>query len=141
MSQATSGIIKSFMPIFYISKLFGCNLYSLPRALNSTNVNIPLTAIDILICLIQVFIQLFVIFPLIKKWESYDSVFNNEFATEIGSSGLVVIIFIGQFLSYLTIFTNLLFMYMDMSNSATIRGILLSLIHFDEKVGQQYFLI
>lgn len=133
MAQATW--VESFMPIFYTSKLFGCNLYSLPRPLNSTNVHVPLRAIDTVLCLFQVVIHLFVIFPLSKKWNSYDSVFNNEFATKIGSSGLVIIVFIGQFVTYVTIFTNLLIVCMDMRNSATIRGIFLSLIHFDEKVG------
>lgn len=135
MANTTPGIIKSFLPIFYISKLFGCNLYALPAALNSKNVNASLRATDILICLIQFVLHIFVIYPLLNKWDRYDEVFNEEFANKIRSSGLVVIVFIGRCLNYATILTNLLYTIMDMRNSVNIRRILLYLINFDKQVS------
>lgn len=135
MSTATPDIIKSFLPIFYISKLFGCSLYSLPRPLNATNTNTPLTAIDVLLCVIQFALYFFMIIPLSKKWDSYDSIFNNEYATQIGSSGLVIIVFIGKSLHYIVTVTNLFVIIMDMRNSAGIRRVMLSLIEFDKQVS------
>lgn len=135
MSTAIADIIRSFLPIFFVSKIFGCNLYSLPRPLNATNVNTPLTAVDILVCACQFALYLFVIIPLSKKWDSYDAVFNNEFATEIGSSGLVVIVFLGHSLTYVICVTNLFIIIMDMRNSANIRRLLVSLSDFDKQVN------
>lgn len=135
MSTAIADIIRSFLPIFYVSKIFGCNLYSLPRPLNASNIKAPLTAVDVLVCVIQFALYLLVFIPFSKKWDSYDSVFNNEFAVETGSSGLVVIVYIGQRLTYVFSYTNLFIIVMDMKNSAYIRGLFLSLINFDKQVS------
>lgn len=135
----TKAIINSFLPIFYVSKLFGCNLYPLPCPLDATNLNAPITAIDVLCCVLQFSFYMFIVFPLTPKWNSYDSMFNNEFASKTGSPGLVVIIFIGQSIGNGIIFTNCLIMIMDMRNSATIRKILYSFIKFDEKVSNLNF--
>lgn len=135
MSTATPDIIQTFLPIFYVSKVFGCSLYSLPWSLNEQNISTSLTAIDVLLCAIQFGFYFFIIVPLSKKWDNYDSMFNNKYATEIGSSGLVMIVFIGQILGYLQNFTNLLIIFMDMRNSRNIRRIFLSLIKFDKQVS------
>lgn len=139
MPAAIPDIIKSFLPIFYISKFFGCSLYSLPRPLDATNVNASLTAVDILFCMVHFGIYIFIIFPLSERWERYDAVFTNEFANKIGSSGLVVIVFIGQSLNYIASLTNLFIIIMDMRNSAHIRRIILSLINFDKQVSDFFF--
>lgn len=135
MSHTARGTLNSFLPIFYVSKFFGSNLYPLPKTISSTNVNVSLRAIDFLFCLIQFGLHLFVIFPLYDKWQSYDSIFNNEFATEIGSSGLAIIIFIGQGIHYATILTHLFITIMGMKSSTIIRKILLTLDNFDKQVS------
>lgn len=134
MSHTTPEIIKSFLPLFYVSKCFGCNLFSLPSPLTATNINTSLTAIDILLCLIQFAFYVFIVHPLSLKWNNYDAVFNNDFAAKSGSSGLVVIVFIGNILTYVLSFTNLFITIMDMRNSANTRRILLLFIEFDEQV-------
>lgn len=141
MSHTNPDIIKSFLPIFYISKIFGCNLYPLPSPLNAANMKASLTAIDILFCVFQFALYIFVIFPLTEKWSSYNSIFNEEFASNSGSSGLLVIVIIGRSLSDIIAFTNLLIIIMDMRNSAIFRKILLSFIKFDEKVSIHNLLI
>lgn len=134
MSHTKPNVIKSFLPIFYVSKIFGCNLYTLPSPLNATNINASPTAIDVLFGVIQFALYVFIVFPFIKKWNSFDSVFNNAYATESGSSGLVVVVFIGQSLTYAVTVTNVIITFMDMRNSAIVRRILFSFTKFDEQV-------
>lgn len=126
--------IRSFLPIFYLSKVFGCNLYSLPRTLDGSNLNACPTAFDVLLCLIHFALYIFVCIPLSQKWDSYDKVFSNEFASNMGSSGLVIIVFLGNILGYATCIKNLFIIVMDMINSANMRRIMLSFNEFDTQV-------
>lgn len=134
MSHTNSELIKSFLPIFYISKFFGCNLYTLPNPATATNKN-STTISDVLICVVHVVMNLFVVIPLVKKWEVYNSVFNNDYATKSGFSGLVVIVFIGQIIAYAIIVVNCFITILDFINAKITRKILLTLIKFDEKVS------
>lgn len=67
MSRGTPNIIKSFLPIYYLSKYYGCNLYPLPRKLNSSNLKINLRAIDVLTYLVHVGLAVGVLIPFIKN--------------------------------------------------------------------------
>lgn len=136
MSHTRPNIIKSFLPIFYVSKFFGCNLYSLPSPLTATNIIKSPSAIDVLLCVIQFVLYVFIVFPFTKKWNSYDSVLNNDFASKTGSSGLVVIVFIGQSLTYALPFANLCIIFLDIRNSTIMRRILFAFVKFDEQVSK-----
>lgn len=135
MSDTRPELIKSFLPIFYISKIFGSNLYALPNPLTAITINDSPTAINVLICVAHVAVNLVIVIPNILKWESYNSVFNNDYASKSGYSGLVVIVFIGRMISYAITVVNCFLTILDLRNATITRKILFSLIKFDEDVS------
>lgn len=133
-TRTSSNIIKSFLPLFYISKCFGCNLFPLPRVLNPTNVKINLRAIDVIICSVHIGLSFFVTIPLIKTWEQSDSTLRKELEAMITYSSVVTLRLIGTAVNYGYVFTCLFIIINDMINASAIRNILLSFMNIDELV-------
>ncbi len=134
LNANTSTAIKSFLPIFYISKYFGCNLYPLPKALNASNVKINLRVIDFLLCLYQLVITFTIIIPLIRKWDAKDSPVRNELESKISMSSVIILSITGTAATYAYTLIYLIIMIVDMVNATLIRGILFSFTNFDELV-------
>lgn len=130
----TSTVIKSFIPIFYVSKYFGCNLYPLPKILNASNVKANLRAIDILICLIQICLAFGISIPLIKKWEDNESPLRKELESIISLYSVTILTISGSAANFGYVAIYLFVMFADMINAPVVRGILLSFADFDNQV-------
>lgn len=141
LPTATSNIVKSFRPIFYISKYFGCNLYPLPNDLNASNVKMNLRVIDVLLCLFQLILSFGVTIPLLQKWETDDSPMRKELESKITSSGVIILNMTGSVANYGYSFLCLVIMFIDMINASVVRSILLSFINFDKLVRKYYQIV
>lgn len=134
MLHGRSDIVKSFLPIFYVSKYFGCNLYPLPKVISASNVKINLRAIDVFVCLIQVGLSFGITIPLIKKWDGPDSKMRQELESQISLSSVVMLSIIGSVVNYAYTTIFLFIVIIDMFNAPVIRSFLLLFTNIDEQV-------
>lgn len=130
----SSKIVKSFLPLFYISKYFGCNLYPLPKVFSASNVKINLRAIDILLCLIQFALTFSVTIPLINKWNEKDSPLRKELESKVSVSSVIILTIVATAATYAYTFIYLTIMLADMINASIIRNILVLFTNVDEQV-------
>lgn len=112
--RETPNIIKSYLPLFYISKYFGCNLFPLPKLLSPSNVKIDIRAVDILICLIHFGLSIGVTLPFIMKW---DSALRKQLESKIALSSVVMMSIIGSSANYAHLLIYLFIMFSDMINA------------------------
>lgn len=141
MLHGRSNTIQSFLPIFYLSKYFGCNLYPLPKVLNASNVKLNLRAIDVLLCLIQFGLKFGITIPLIKKWNEHDSAVRKELESLISLSSVVTLTMSGLFANYAYVIISLFIGIIDIFNAPVIRSFLLLFTNIDEQVKHIFELI
>lgn len=134
MFHGTSNIIKSFQPIFYISKYFGSNLYQLPKVLTPSNLKINPRPIDVFICFIQFSLTFGVTIPMIRRWDDEDSPIRKELESKISLSSVVILSITGSVANYAYSFIFLFIIISDMLNAPVIRSFILLFANIDEKV-------
>lgn len=134
MFHGTSNIIKSFHPIFYISKYFGSNLYQLPKVLTPSNLKINPRPIDVFICFIQFSLTFGVTIPMIRRWDDEDSPIRKELESKISLSSVVILSITGSVANYAYSFIFLFIIISDMLNAPVIRSFILLFANIDEKV-------
>lgn len=133
--RGTPNIIKSFLPIFYTSKYFGCNLFPLPRLLTPSSVKLNVRAIDVLICLIHFGTAFGVTIPFVKSWDDEDkSGLRKELESKITMSSVVMMSIVGSSANYAHIFVYLFIIIIDMINATVIRKIVLLFTILDKQV-------
>lgn len=141
MLHGRSNTIKSFLPIFYLSKYFGCNLYPLPKVLSASNVKLNLRAIDVLICLIQFGLTFGITIPLITKWSHHDSAIRKDLESLISLSSVVTLTMAGSFANYAFAIISSFIVIIDIFNAPVIRSFLLFFTKIDEQVKHIFELI
>ncbi len=126
-------IDKVFRPLFLHSRLFGCNLFHLPKSSKTIHVSVKWT--DILIVLCHVGLYTFMFLSLIYSQSESNKVFLNLMFHLTAKTGSLIMEFLGRVLFHTFAATNIFICLMDLVNRNKIWKLLCEIHDFDDKVG------
>lgn len=130
-------VVNIFQPLYIQSRLFGCNLFHLPKSSKANYVSIK--ALDIILFITNVTLYAWFFCSLVYPQTESDKLLQNIFFRLTGKSGLMVIEFLGHIIFHMVVVANSFTNIMDLINRNKIWKILSGIHHFDMKVNMDYY--